>query len=435
MAVAAQNINNTTIRSILLAEKLTCSNFTKWYRNPRIVLRHEKKIKFMEQPIGLASDPETSDPNTIDKYYELVNLEQEVACLMLSIKAFHTCKQEEGQPVSSYLLKLKIYLDMLERLGYAMPNELGVSLILNSLNKQYDQFVQNYNMHNIGKTLAELHAMLKLHEKGIPKKAKTPAVLAIREGNIQKDKKKKPQGAKGKAKGKNKLAYAPKTKIPPPPKRDNPTKDSIYHNCKEVGYGTHICITSQGLGEIRKLKRRDLSMYMGNGMRAIFEAIRKESQQLYPNLLGYALKTAARILNLVLTKKVDRTPYKIWHEKAPKLSYLRVWGILNLTEMLEAMIRNASHGRDDQVVLVDLPMAKLEDELMQKSAKQSTNAMSSIEAEYIAASKPLMEAVWMRKFINGLGGVMPSNKRPMKMLCDNEPALAFASYPKISLHS
>ncbi|GKD72877.1 hypothetical protein Tco_1331159 [Tanacetum coccineum] len=37
-------------------------------------------------------------------------------------------------------------------------------------------------------------------------------------------------------------------------------------------------------------------------------------------------------------------------------------------------------------------MAKLEDELMQ-SAKQSTNAMSSIEAEYIAASKPLMEAV------------------------------------------
>nr|GEU91579.1 hypothetical protein [Tanacetum cinerariifolium] len=38
-----------------------------------------------------------------------------------------------------------------------------------------------------------------------------------------------------------------------------------------------------------------------------------------------------------------------------------------------------------------------------------------------------MEAVWMRKFIDGLGGVMPSNKRPMEMLCDNEPALAIAS--------
>ncbi|GKB63724.1 hypothetical protein Tco_0919910 [Tanacetum coccineum] len=47
---------------------------------------------------------------------------------------------------------------------------------------------------------------------GIPKKDETRAVLAIREGKIQKDQKKQ-QGAQGKAKGKNKLAYAPKTKI------------------------------------------------------------------------------------------------------------------------------------------------------------------------------------------------------------------------------
>ncbi|GKG31439.1 retrovirus-related pol polyprotein from transposon TNT 1-94, partial [Tanacetum coccineum] len=40
---------------------------------------------------------------------------------------------------------------------------------------------------------------------------------------------------------------------------------------------------------------------------------------------GYALKSAARILNMVPTKKVDRTPYKKWRNKAPKLSYLRVW--------------------------------------------------------------------------------------------------------------
>ncbi|GJR39940.1 retrotransposon protein, putative, ty1-copia subclass [Tanacetum coccineum] len=39
---------------------------------------------------------------------------------------------------------------------------------------------------------------------------------------------------------------------------------------------------------------------------------------------GYALKTAARILNMVPTKKFDRTPYEIWHGKASKLSYLRV---------------------------------------------------------------------------------------------------------------
>nr|GFA99294.1 hypothetical protein [Tanacetum cinerariifolium] len=40
----------------------------------------------------------------------------------------------------------------------------------------------------------------------------------------------------------------------------------------------------------------------------------------------YALESAVRILNMVLTKKVDKTPYEIWHGKAPNLSYLKVWG-------------------------------------------------------------------------------------------------------------
>ncbi|GJW84748.1 retrotransposon protein, putative, ty1-copia subclass [Tanacetum coccineum] len=43
----------------------------------------------------------------------------------------------------------------------------------------------------------------------------------------------------------------------------------------------------------------------------------------------------------------------------------------------------------------------------------------------------LAVAVWMRKFIDGLRDVMPSNKIPMDMLCDNEPALAIASDPGI----
>ncbi|GKD91316.1 retrotransposon protein, putative, ty1-copia subclass [Tanacetum coccineum] len=43
-----------------------------------------------------------------------------------------------------------------------------------------------------------------------------------------------------------------------------------------------------------------------------------------------------------------------------------------------------------------------------KSAKQSTTAMSSSEAEYIAASEAIMRAIWIRKFINGLG-VVPTN--------------------------
>nr|GEU61130.1 hypothetical protein [Tanacetum cinerariifolium] len=55
--------------------------------------------------------------------------------------------------------------------------------------------------------------------------------------------------------------------------------------------------------------------------------------------------------------------------------------------------------------------------VVRKSAKQSTTAMSSTEAEYIAAAEASMESVWMRKFIDGLGDVMSSNKRPIEKLC------------------
>ncbi|GKA13109.1 zinc finger, CCHC-type containing protein, partial [Tanacetum coccineum] len=100
--------------------------------------------------------------------------------LVETVKAFYAYKQEEGQSVSSYVLNMKAYLDQMERLVYPMPLVLGVNLILTSLLKDYDPFMQNYNMHDMGKTIPELHAMLKLAEKGIHKKA--PAVLAIRQG-------------------------------------------------------------------------------------------------------------------------------------------------------------------------------------------------------------------------------------------------------------
>nr|GEX08442.1 retrotransposon protein, putative, Ty1-copia subclass [Tanacetum cinerariifolium] len=62
----------------------------------------------------------------------------------------------------------------------------------------------------------------------------------IRAGKVQKGNKHKKShsqtAAKGHnhGKGKNKQAYAPKLKIPPPPKRENPAKDSICHECGEI---------------------------------------------------------------------------------------------------------------------------------------------------------------------------------------------------------
>nr|GFB02877.1 hypothetical protein [Tanacetum cinerariifolium]GFB11484.1 hypothetical protein [Tanacetum cinerariifolium] len=51
-------------------------------------------------------------------------------------------------------------------------------------------FVRNYNMHNMGKTIGELHALLIEYEKRLPKKAATPQVMAIQGGRIQKANKK-----------------------------------------------------------------------------------------------------------------------------------------------------------------------------------------------------------------------------------------------------
>ncbi|GJZ94249.1 zinc finger, CCHC-type containing protein [Tanacetum coccineum] len=115
-------------------------------------------------------------------------------------------------------------------------------------------------MHSMGKMLAELHDMLKLHEKGIPKKAETSVVLAIREGKIQIDKK-KPQGAKGKGKGKNKLAYPPSAKIQPPPKRDNLGKVSICHHCKVVGHWKRNCPSYHA--ELKKRKNASVASTLG----------------------------------------------------------------------------------------------------------------------------------------------------------------------------
>ncbi|KAI3513141.1 hypothetical protein L1887_20467 [Cichorium endivia] len=41
---------------------------------------------------------------------------------------------------------------------------------------------------------------------------------------------------------------------------------------------------------------------------------------------GYALETAAHILNLVPTKKVAKTPHEMWTGKAPSLAHIKVWG-------------------------------------------------------------------------------------------------------------
>nr|GEU32272.1 retrotransposon protein, putative, Ty1-copia subclass [Tanacetum cinerariifolium] len=124
------------------------------------------------------------------------------------------------------------------------------------------------------------------------KKAATPQVMAIQGGRIQKANKKS-QNAKGK---------------------EHPAKNDAYHHYKEVGHCKRNCPAY--LAELIKKKKQ------------VGTAISKNNV-LYLMLLrvmDYALESAARILNMVPTKKVDKTPYDLWYGKVPDLSYLKVWG-------------------------------------------------------------------------------------------------------------
>ncbi|GKD80774.1 zinc finger, CCHC-type containing protein, partial [Tanacetum coccineum] len=80
------------------------------------------------------------------------------------------------------------------------------------------------------------------------------------EGKIQKDQK-KTRGEKGKDKGKNKVAYAPKPKIPLPPKRLNVAKDSVCHHYKEVDHWRRNCPSYQA--ELKKKKNASVASTSG----------------------------------------------------------------------------------------------------------------------------------------------------------------------------
>ncbi|GKB00550.1 retrovirus-related pol polyprotein from transposon TNT 1-94 [Tanacetum coccineum] len=221
-------------------------------------------------------------------------------------------------------------------------------MILTSLSKDYDQFVQNYNMHGMGKTIPELHAMLKLVEKGIPKE--TPVVLTIRQDQMQKPKLQAQGKGKQRGKGKSKLAYNPKYKIPPPTKKEHPTKDT--ESVEAIGSFDLILSSGMILKRIEKLQHDGLlesiddesfdvcvSCISGKMARKPFTHASERAD----DLLGYALESAACIINMVPTKNVNNTPYEMWHGKVLNLSYLKTVGSKWLFKKKNVMEKMRNH--------------------------------------------------------------------------------------------
>ncbi|GJS87004.1 NIN-like protein [Tanacetum coccineum] len=293
MALPVQNINHSDFRSMFEKEKLSGNNFNDLFARLKLVLRVEKKMHVIEQPLPPAPEP-VAEPNIVAQWTALYDA--------------HTG--------DSYLC-IEKHKARVEKLDFIQ------SSMHTNKTEDFVGFVRNYNMYNMGKIIGEIHAMLIEYEKGLPKKAKTPQVMMIRGGKNQKANKKS-LNAKGqnkvKGKGKDKKVYIPKPKIPQPTAMEHPTKDDACHHYKEVGHwkrncpiylaellkkkkqvgsasssgiftielfsfpnnnswvydigcGTHICITKQGFRIERKLKQGALYLYMGNEVRAQVEAI------------------------------------------------------------------------------------------------------------------------------------------------------------------
>nr|GEV15316.1 zinc finger, CCHC-type [Tanacetum cinerariifolium] len=163
------------LRNFFEKQKLTGPNFIDWYRQLRLVLSTKDKENYLEHPIPeatIAPPGQQVPPAAAAAYAAWVKGQKEVDVLLLltmdldiqwnlahlgaydmlqelkamfskqaeqeilqTVREFHACKQEEGQSVSSYVLNMKSYIDNLEHLGQPVSQNLAVSLILDSLNK------------------------------------------------------------------------------------------------------------------------------------------------------------------------------------------------------------------------------------------------------------------------------------------------------------
>ena len=264
LEMANNNNNNYTmsLRSVLEKDKLTGTNFLDWFRNLRIVLKQERKLYVLDEP--LPEEPVDNAPGAEKNAYEKHHNDSiDVACLMLatmsfelqkdleimeaydmifnlkemfqyqarperyeSTKALLSCKMAEGASVIAHVLKMKGYIEHLDRLGFPLSQELATDLILNSLPDSFGQFVMNYNMNEMDKSISELHTMLKIDEQNI--KSKSDHVLMVQNG----------KGFKKKGKGKGKSNAQPK---PKPESKAKAPKEGVCFFCNEPGHWKRDC--------------------------------------------------------------------------------------------------------------------------------------------------------------------------------------------------
>ncbi|XP_052478288.1 uncharacterized protein LOC128033859 [Gossypium raimondii] len=185
----AANTNTLSLRSVFEKDKLNGLNFLDWFCNLRIVLKQERKLYVVEQPLP-NEPPANASRADKDAYKKHLDDMVGVGCLMLASmnpglqkqhedmvaydmiehlkelyqgqarqerfntsKALFQCKLAEGSPVRPRVLKMIGYIESMSKLGFPLSQELAIDVILQSLSDSYNQFILNFNMNEIDKTL------------------------------------------------------------------------------------------------------------------------------------------------------------------------------------------------------------------------------------------------------------------------------------------
>nr|GEU54606.1 integrase core domain, putative [Tanacetum cinerariifolium] len=259
--------------------------------------------------------------NVLAKWNAVYDAHNEVGCLMLGSLTPELHRQFKNYSLYEMLQELKSMFEKQE--------DLSVGLIMNGLTSDFAGFVRNYNMHNMGKTISELHALLIEHEKCLSKKAETPQGMAIRSGKIHKANKKLLNAkGKGKRKGKGKdKSYTRKMTRKPFPHHTERETDllGILH--------IDVC------GPLRHVSRQEVEGFEPS-QEEVIQICRSESTHQVPNRL---------CLN------VEAEEHSLGDLNEPT-SYKDVMLDLKSKKWLDAMNAEIQSMIDNMVwVLVDLP--------------------------------------------------------------------------------
>nr|GEW76420.1 retrotransposon protein, putative, Ty1-copia subclass [Tanacetum cinerariifolium] len=510
---------NSVFRGFFEKQKLTGPNIIDWYRQLRIVLSIKDKLNYLEQPIPPAPVVPVGQhvaPEILVAHTTWIKRSKEIAGLMLmtiepdirqnletlyahemllelktlfsqqaeqellqTTRDFHSYKQEEGQSVSSYVLKMKGYIDKLERLGHPVTLGVGLLQLLELLGKKPNTVLSLFqlNIKEEGQSVSSYVLKMKGYIDNLERLGH-PVTLGLGEtevgafslyvGNGQREAVETfgafylclPSGLEIVL---SNCHYAPNNVVyfsailrdvifEIDLSNSNINESSIYvvsnkrakldldsallwhcrlrHNtkkrieklqhdglfdssdlrefekCVSCMSGkmarkpyTHQVEKAKDLlglihtdvcGPFKIMSRQRASYFVTftddfshhgiiahrtppyssqhNGVserrnRTLLDMIQPMMHQttLPKSFWDYALETAIRILNMVPTKKVEKTPYEVWHGKAPKLSYLKFGVNKVLVARNAKFLKNSLINQEASRSLEDLEIIQEED--------------------------------------------------------------------------